>query len=230
MTNTGSGRAALEQAGQEPGGAGLPDDDVDRAAFAADPGPSVGQVQVLDVEREELGRAGGGLVEHPPQGALAQVDVLAGEQLLDLGPGQGAGPVRPWLAALEHSRRVGGEPALPLPVRRGGPDGVQRDVPRRRRPVRPPGGEPPGEPFRVDLTGPGVGAELGHDPAQDPPVGPAGAGLLGAVQGGQVGLGGPAEGDVTGGRGEAAHRSHGRTLSEVMVIPGCSASRRAVPW
>src|SRR5690242_6814774 len=36
----------------------------------------------------------------------------------------------------------------------------------------------------------------------------------------QVGLGGLAEGDVTGGRGEAGDRSHGRTLSEVTVIPG----------
>jgi hypothetical protein len=36
------------------------------------------------------------------------------------------------------------------------------------------------------------------------------------VQGGGVGVGGLAEGDVTGGRGEAADRSHGRTLSGVM--------------
>src|SRR6266568_414337 len=35
------------------------------------------------------------------------------------------------------------------------------------------------------------------------------AGLLGAAQGGEVGVGGRAEGDVTGGRGEAADRSHG---------------------
>jgi hypothetical protein len=68
--------------------------------------------------------------------------------------------------------------------------------------------------------GPGAGAELGYDPAQDPPVGAAGAGLLGAAQGGQVGVGGLTESDVTGGRGEAADRSHGRTLSEVTVIPG----------
>ena len=68
---------------------------------------------------------------------------------------------------------------------------------------------PPGEPFRVDLAGPGLGAELGHDPAEDPAVGAACAGLLGAAQGGEVGVGGRAEGDVTGGRGEAADRSHG---------------------
>jgi hypothetical protein len=36
------------------------------------------------------------------------------------------------------------------------------------------------------------------------------------VQGGEVGVGGLTEGDVTGGRGEAADRSHSRTLSEVM--------------
>ena len=44
--------AALEQARQEPGGAGLPDDDVDLAALAADSGAAAGQVQVLDVERK----------------------------------------------------------------------------------------------------------------------------------------------------------------------------------
>src|SRR5262249_48463371 len=37
-----------------------------------------------------------------------------------------------------------------------------------------------------------------------------------------AGLGGQGEGDVTGGRGEPAERSHGRTLSEVMVIPAVS--------
>ena len=50
----------------------------------------------------------------------------------------------------------------------------------------PGGGEPPGEPLRADLARPGAGAELGRDPAQDPAVGPAGAGLLGAAQGGQA--------------------------------------------
>ena len=39
----------------------------------------------------------------------------------------------------------------------------------------------------------------------------------GAAQGGQVGIGGLAEGDATGGRGEAADRFHGRTLSKVMT-------------
>jgi hypothetical protein len=61
-----AGLAALQQAGHEPDRAGLPDDDVDRAALAADLGPPVGQVQVLNVEREHLGRPWGGLVRHPP--------------------------------------------------------------------------------------------------------------------------------------------------------------------
>ena len=34
--------------------------------------------------------------------------------------------------------------------------------------------------------------------------------MLGAAQGGEVGVGGLAEGDVTGCRGKAADRSHGR--------------------
>ena len=51
---------------------------------------------------------------------------------------------------------------------------------------------------------------------KDPAVGAAGAGLLVAVQGGKVSVGGLPKGDVTGARGETADRSHSRTLSEVM--------------
>jgi hypothetical protein len=43
--------------------AGLPDNDVDRAALAADLRAAVGQVEVLDVEREDLGRAAGGWLQ-----------------------------------------------------------------------------------------------------------------------------------------------------------------------
>jgi DNA invertase Pin-like site-specific DNA recombinase len=50
---------------------------------------------------------------------------------------------------------------------------------------------------------------LGHDPAQDPAVGPAGAGLLGSAQGGQVGAGGLAERDGGNG-GDAADGCHTR--------------------
>ena len=41
--------------------------------------------------------------------------------------------------------------------------------------------------------------------------------MLGAAQGDEVGIGGLAEGDVTGGRGDAADRSYSRTFSEVMA-------------
>ena len=61
----------------------------------------------------------------------------------------------------------------------------------------------------IDLVRRGLGAELGHDPAENPAVGAAGAGLLGAAQRAEVDLGGLAEGGVTGGRGEAVDRSHG---------------------
>jgi hypothetical protein len=43
-------------------------------------------------------------------------------------------------------------------------------------------GEPVGEWVRADVRR-GVAAELGHDPAEDPAVGAAGAGVLGAAQG-----------------------------------------------
>jgi hypothetical protein len=60
--------------------------------------------------------------------------------------------------------------------------------------------EPLSEPLGVDLVRRGLRAELGHDPAENPAVRPAGAGLLGAAQRDEAGLGGLAEGDVTGGR------------------------------
>lgn len=41
--------------------------------------------------------------------------------------------------------------------------------------------------------------------------------MLGAEQGGEVGVDGPAEGDVTGGQSDAADRTRSRTLSEVMT-------------
>ena len=72
--------------------------------------------------------------------------------------------------------------------------------------------EPLSEPLGVNLVRRGLSAELGHDPPEDPAVRPAGVGLLGAAQGDEVGIDGLAEGDVTGSRGEAADRSHGRTL------------------
>jgi hypothetical protein len=42
-----------------------------------------GDVEVLDVEAQDLVGAGGGLVEQPPQGAFAQVDVAALPQPLE---------------------------------------------------------------------------------------------------------------------------------------------------
>ena len=206
-----AGLAALQQTGQEPRGPGLPDDGVDGAALAADLGAAVGQVEVLDVQGEHLGRAGGGLVEHAPHGALAEADVLTGEQLLDVGAVQGAGAVRPRLAAPQHPRRVGGDPSLLLPVGRCGPDGVEGEVPPGRRAVAPLLAEPFSELPGVDVRG-GSGAEAGGGLAENLAVDAAGACLLGAAQGGEVGVDGLAEGDVAGGRAEAVdgrcHATH----------------------
>ena len=65
----------------------------------------------------------------------------------------------------------------------------------RSRPLR---GEP-GSERSGSIVRSGVAAELGHDPAEDPAIGAASAGMLGAAQGGEVGVGGLAEGDITGG-------------------------------
>ena len=69
------------------------------------------------------------------------------------------------------------------------------------------GTEPRGEPLRVNVRSV-VGAELGHDPAEDATVSAAGAGLLGSAQGRQVGVCGAAESHLIGGAGDAADCSH----------------------
>jgi hypothetical protein len=102
------------------------------------------------------------------------------------------------------------------PTGGGGPDRIEADVPRGRRPAGPSRGEPGGELVRVDVRR-GVAAELDHDPAEDLAIGAAGTGLLGAAQGGEIGVSSLAEGNATGGRGEAADCSYGRTLSELMA-------------
>src|SRR5262245_55403053 len=57
-----AGLAARQQPRQQPGRPGLPDDDVDRAAFADDGRLPVGEVEVLDVQAEDLSGPRGGLV------------------------------------------------------------------------------------------------------------------------------------------------------------------------
>jgi hypothetical protein len=100
-----AGPAPLEQAGQEPGSRGLPDDHVDSVALAANLSAAVGQVQFVDVEGEDLTGAGGSLVQQPPtrtaaakgsarEGPLAQAHVLTPKQRLDLIAGQRLGAVR----------------------------------------------------------------------------------------------------------------------------------------
>jgi hypothetical protein len=53
------------------------------------------QVEVLDVQRQDFGGTGGGLVEHPPQGLLLERDVAAGQQPVDGGLDDRAGLVGP---------------------------------------------------------------------------------------------------------------------------------------
>jgi hypothetical protein len=75
--------AAGEQAGQELGGAGLPEHPIGGSTLGAHPGPFVSQVHVGDVEGENLARPGGGLVEQSPQGLLSQPDVAGAPQAVD---------------------------------------------------------------------------------------------------------------------------------------------------
>jgi hypothetical protein len=67
----------LSSPGSSHGGAGLPQDHVDRVALAAAFGAAVAQIQLVDVEGEDLVGAGGGLIEHPPQGSLPRAEITA---------------------------------------------------------------------------------------------------------------------------------------------------------
>jgi hypothetical protein len=101
-----AGLAAVQQARQQPGRAGLPDDPVGGTALAADAGPAVRQVQVFHVQGEHLGGPRRGLVQQAPERPLAQADALAGEQLAGLGAGDS-------VATAPRSARL----VLPLPGR-----------------------------------------------------------------------------------------------------------------
>ena len=71
----------------------------------------VGDVDVLDVEAQHLVRPRGGLVEQPPEAALAQTDALAAPEPLQLEEGEDAGVVRLLPPAFEAGDQVLHRPA-----------------------------------------------------------------------------------------------------------------------
>jgi hypothetical protein len=89
--------------------------------------------------------------------------------------------------------------------------------PRGRRPHAPLLADPGSEPLRIDPGRVGVGAELGHDPAEHPAIGAAGAGVLGAAERGQISVGGLAERDGGGGQCYVVDGYDAEDLSEVMT-------------
>jgi len=62
-------------------------------ALGGGAGALVVQVDVLDVEGEDFLRAGGGFIQQPPQALLPDGDILATEQPLQRGVGDGLGAV-----------------------------------------------------------------------------------------------------------------------------------------
>lgn len=91
--------AVADEAGQQPGGARVPVDVLEDVFVVGDPaaaGAGFGalglhrrgaarEVEVFDVELEQFLGAGAGLVQHPPQRLLAQVDLAAGDEPVDRG-------------------------------------------------------------------------------------------------------------------------------------------------
>lgn len=131
-----------EVAGQQPGGASLPGDLVDRSALAAYHRAPVGPVQVGDVQQQYLLGAGGGFVQQRPQRAFSKRDFRSRQEVGDRGPGAGPRPVRRRLRPGQPGGRVAGDPVLDPPSGAGGAQAGEVAVPRRRAGRGPPVGEP----------------------------------------------------------------------------------------
>ena len=131
--------AAGEQSRQQPRGARGEVDELEVAAFGADPGSLVGHVEVLDVEGEDLAGARRGFVEQSPERLLAQRHAVALPEALELRVGDRAGAVG-WLApALEREQLERGRGAVLVT---GGPpqervQGGEVAIPARRREMSP---------------------------------------------------------------------------------------------
>ena len=87
-------------------GAGLPVQVVELAVLAVHDGAAAGQVEVLDVERERLVGARGGLIQQPPQRLVAQRDVAAAPQALERGAAAARACGRPARAGDRARRRA----------------------------------------------------------------------------------------------------------------------------
>ena len=132
-----SGAAAGDQAWQQLGAARAEERPVDVAALGACAGAPGGDVEVLDVQAQDLVGAGGGLVEQPPQRALAQVDVAALPQPLEARHGDAAGVVVLLSAARQLDVAGDREDPGARAVGRKRTDGRDVAVPGRRRRVMP---------------------------------------------------------------------------------------------
>src|SRR5207245_221526 len=69
--------AANQQAGQQQCSPGLPEHPLDGTTFASDTGTLVGEIKVLNVERQDLVSARCGLVQQSPEDSLPQRDIVA---------------------------------------------------------------------------------------------------------------------------------------------------------
>jgi hypothetical protein len=132
-----AGATGGDQAWQQPGAARAEEQPVDITALRACAGALGGDVEVLDVQAQDLVGAGGGLVQHAPERAFAQVDVAALPQPLEARSGDAAGVVVLLGAALEGDVAVDLENPGALAVARERADGRDVAVPCRRRCVMP---------------------------------------------------------------------------------------------
>jgi len=145
--------------------------EVDVAALAAHDGAAVVAVDVLDVEREGLRGACGGLVQQSPQRLLAHRDVVASPQAFELVVRDRAGPVR-WLATtFDAHRDIGGQPVVALAEADEGAGGRDVAVPRGGRARSPCSEQHDGEQLGVQLDEQAIIADVGRDPVQSLAVG-----------------------------------------------------------
>jgi hypothetical protein len=202
-----------EVAGQEPGGAGLPDDLVDRATLTTYDRAPVGTVQVGDIEQQNLLGAGRGLLQQRP-GCVPQCQ----------GPGvsadrrsrSGSGPWSGRVAASCAPARRSGRwcPVLGAPVGTGRTQAVEVAVPRRCSGRAPSLGEPVSQlgghrwvVKHADRVGAGqrCAQQVGR---QYRGVGTARPGLFGPAEGVQERRDRGLECHCLGGGGQSVHRRH----------------------
>jgi hypothetical protein len=155
-------------------------DPLDVAALGGDSRAAVLQLQVLDVEVERLLRAGGRLIQQPPQAALAHGHAGPGQQTLERRLRERVRAVDRFASAAQRESAGGRRPGAVLAVAAEGAQRAEVAIPRRRRAGAPGGLDGALELARRKLAEQALAAEHAGEASERLGVGaPRGGGELG---------------------------------------------------